>query len=74
MLNIKKHRELFGLTQAQVAKKVGVGANAVSQWETGARSPCVRHIQLLAALFGCTVDELLKPDDTKYENLKSQSK
>jgi transcriptional regulator with XRE-family HTH domain len=65
MLNIRKYREMSGLTQAQVAEKAGVGANAVSQWETGVRSPCVKHIQTIASLFGCSVDDLLRPD---YEN------
>ncbi len=61
MLAIRNYRIISGLTQAQVAEKVGVRPNAVSQWETGVRSPCVRHIRMMAALFGCMVDELLKP-------------
>lgn len=61
MLDIRSYRINSGLTQAQVADRVGVSPNAVSQWETGVRSPCVRHIWMMASLFGCTVDELLKP-------------
>jgi transcriptional regulator with XRE-family HTH domain len=58
-MNIREYRIKLGLTQAQIAEKLNVGSNAVSQWETGTRSPNVRHIQMLAEVFGCSVDKLL---------------
>lgn len=65
MLNIRKYRKKSGLTQARTAEKFGVRANAVSQWETGVRSPSVRHLRQMAALFGCSTDDLLKRDEDK---------
>lgn len=63
MLNTRKYRRKSGLTQAKLAEMLGVCSNAVSQWETGTRSPSVRHIMHIAKLLGCTVDDLLKCND-----------
>ena len=60
MLNIKKYRKKAGFTQSAAAKKLGVSSNAVSQWETGVRSPSVTRLRLMAELFGCTIDNLLQ--------------
>ena len=59
VLNIKKYRKKAGFTQAAAAKKLGVSSNAVSQWETGTRSPSVTRLRLIAELFGCRIDDLL---------------
>lgn len=62
MSRIRDYREKFNLTQSYIAEKLGVGANAVSQWETGSRSPSVRNLRMLADVFNCSVDDLLKQD------------
>ncbi len=63
MSRIRDYREKFNFTQAYIAEKLGVGANAVSQWDTGSRSPSVRNLRMLADVFKCSVDDLLKPND-----------
>lgn len=69
MSKIRDYREKNSYTQAYIAEKLGVGANAVSQWETGSRSPSVRNLRMLADIFKCSVDDLLKPncDDSNQE-------
>ena len=52
-----------GLSQAAVAKELGVSAPSVSQWETGSTWPKADRLLEVAALYGCTVDELLAPDE-----------
>ena len=59
MLSIKKFRNKAGLSQESVAAHVGVGRSAVAMWETGKTSPRAEALPKLAALLGCTVDELL---------------
>jgi transcriptional regulator with XRE-family HTH domain len=34
---LKRRRKAFGLTQAELAKKLGVSWSAVARWETGQR-------------------------------------
>ena len=63
MLNIREHRKRVGFTQTQIAEKLGVRSNAVSQWETGVRSPSVKHLKQIAEMLGCTADDLLKPNN-----------
>ena len=52
-------RKEKGLTQEQLAEKVGVSAQAVSKWENDVSCPDITLLPLLADLLGVTVDELL---------------
>lgn len=54
-----------GLSQAAVAKKMGVSDAAVSMWETGKTCPRVSLLVGLAGLYCCTVDELLCGNPTR---------
>ena len=53
-------RERSGLTQAELAEKLGVTNKAVSKWETGKAKPTTNTIRKLAALYGISVDALLE--------------
>lgn len=56
---IKYHRKRLGLTQEQLAERIGVSAQAVSKWENNISCPDISVLPELADLFGITVDELL---------------
>lgn len=56
ILTLRKKR---GLTQEQLAAKVGVSAGAVSKWETGGSSPDIFLLNPLARALDTTPDELL---------------
>jgi len=56
---IKYHRKRMGLTQEQLAERMGVSAQAVSKWEHNQSCPDITVLPSLAALFGISVDELL---------------
>jgi transcriptional regulator with XRE-family HTH domain len=51
-----------GLEQAEVAKAFNISQAAVSQWESGIRTPTTDKLPRLAELYKCTADELLKDD------------
>ena len=59
MNTIGGFRKSIGITQAQLAKKLKVGQSAVSMWENGINTPRADKLLKLAAIFGCTVDDLL---------------
>lgn len=61
-MSFLKARRDAGLTQAEVAKAVGVDQSAVSFWDTGKCIPRGAMLITLAKLYNCTVDELLKPE------------
>lgn len=56
---IMEHRKRLGLTQEQLAEKLGVTAQAVSKWENGLSCPDISILPRLAELFGVTTDSLL---------------
>lgn len=56
---IKSRRIACGLTQDQVASRVGVTRVAVSHWERGGADPNGRYLNELAAALGVSVDWLL---------------
>lgn len=55
-------RRQANLSQAEVAKKVGVDQSTVCLWETGKTKPRASILPIIAALYGVTVDELLAED------------
>ena len=57
----KKIRQLrfkAGLTQEQLAEKLGIGPQSVSKWETGAAMPDITTLPLLGEIFGVSIDDL----------------
>lgn len=55
-------RSKAGLSQAAVAEKLGISSASVCQWETGKNLPRADKLPEIAALYGCTVDELLSTE------------
>lgn len=53
-------RTKSGLSQAELAEKLGVTDKAVSKWENGSAKPKTETVRKLAAFFNISVDELLK--------------
>ncbi len=55
-------RRRAGLSQEELAEKVGVSRQAVSKWELGDATPEVGKLLALARTFGVTTDWLLSED------------
>ena len=53
-------RRRLALSQAGLAEKLGVSAQAVSKWETGAALPDIELLLELSRLYGVSVNELLE--------------
>ena len=59
MMIASKRKEL-GLTQMELAEKMGVTDKAVSKWERDLSYPDISSLPKLAEIFGVSVDELLQ--------------
>lgn len=59
---IRRGREALGMSQADLADAIWVSRNTVSNWETGATTPDIQSFVLMSALFGVTIDEMVKGD------------
>ena len=55
-------RKKSGLSQENVAEKLGVSRQTISKWETGETLPDVRQAKGLAMLYHITLDELIEYD------------
>lgn len=65
VIDIRKNRQKFGLTQEELAEKLGVTDGTIAMWETGKRKSNIIMLKKLAVFFQCTTDDLLK--DIKIE-------
>ncbi len=68
--NIKKARLNVGLTQSEVAEKLGVAQAQYARWENGGRNPKDETVEKLAEIFG-TSFEILKGRDDGLEEIVS---
>ena len=65
--HIKEQRARLGISQEALAEAIFVSRQTISNWETDRTYPDVQSPLLLSALFGTTVDELIKGDVSKME-------
>lgn len=66
-------RKEKGMTQLELAEKMGVTDKAVSKWERDLSFPDVSSIPKLAEILGVTVDELMQVKaESKEEPLKKK--
>ena len=68
---IKKLREAKGITQAQLADKIGVSSKAVSKWETAKGLPDITLMEPLCSALGVSVMELMSGDTITNKNTSS---
>lgn len=59
-VNIKKAREKAGLTQQELADKLGVGQSAVAMWESQKALPRTDKLPVLAKVLKSSVSALFK--------------
>lgn len=68
---IKRLREGKGLTQQQLAGKVGVSSKAVSKWETSKGLPDISLVEPLSQALGVSVTELMSGETVINKNISS---
>lgn len=59
---IKKHRNAMQLSQDELAERIYVTRQTVSNWENGKTYPDIHSLLLLGNLFHVSLDELIKGD------------
>lgn len=68
---IRKYREEMVFSQEQLAERIYVSRQTVSNWETGKSYPDINSLLLLSALFHVSLDTLIKGDvETMKEKIK----
>ena len=69
---IRRRRKELGLSQEELAARIYVSRQTISNWETDRTYPDVQSLLLLSALFGTTVDELIKGDVEMMQETREQ--
>lgn len=64
---LKQYRLKEGLSQEQLAEKIGVSRQAITKWETKRGLPDVENMIILAEIFKLTLDELVLEEVKKQE-------
>lgn len=59
---IKRYRTRLGLSQEELADRIFVTRQSVSNWENGRTYPDLQSLLRLSDLFGLSLDELIKGD------------
>lgn len=64
---IKKYRMEFGLSQDELAERLYVSRQTISNWENDKNYPDIKSITLMSYIFNVSVDELVKgsPEEVK---------
>lgn len=60
--SLSQARKKSGLSQEEVAEKLGVSRQTISKWETGETLPDIRQSKRLAVLYHLSLDELIDFD------------
>lgn len=69
---IAKQRVRCGMTQEEVAERLGVGSEAVSRIERGVVIPTVLRLLELASVFECEAAELLNESSSRVTDQASR--
>ena len=72
--NLVKYRKNAGLTQAQLADKLGYSDKTISKWEREEGVPDIYILKEIADLYGVTVNDLITPAPTLFTKIKEKVK
>ncbi len=61
-IRLKENRNRIGLSQEEMADRIYVSRQTISNWETDRTYPDVQSLLLLSELFETSIDELVKGD------------
>ena len=72
-MKLKDARIQAGLSQEQVAEKIMVSRQTISNWENGKSLPDIVSIMNLSNLYQISIDELLKGDKRMKEKIEKDA-
>lgn len=67
-------RKKKGLSQEELAEKLGVSRQSVSKWESNNTYPETDKIVQICNIFECTMDDLINDNITDVESIERKNK
>ena len=71
---IKKHREKQNISQDELALKVFVSRQTISNWETNKSYPDIKSLTMLSNIFHVTLDDFIKGDIEEMKRIVNKEK
>ena len=71
---IKKYREKQNISQDELALKVFVSRQTISNWETNKSYPDIKSLTMLSNIFHVTLDDFIKGDIEEMKRIVSKEK
>ena len=71
---IKKHREKQNISQDELALKIFVSRQTISNWETSKSYPDIKSLTMLSNIFHVTLDDFIKEDIEEMKRIVSKEK
>ena len=71
---IKKHREKQNISQDELALKIFVSRQTISNWETSKSYPDIKSLTMLSNIFHVTLDDFIKGDIEEMKKIVSKEK
>ena len=60
--NLVMLRNIHGFSQEEIAERINISRQAYAKWESGATVPDIEKCGMLAAVYGVTIDSLVKTE------------
>ena len=73
-IRIKKYREKQNISQDELAEKIFVSRQTISNWENNKSYPDIKSLLLLSNIFKVSLDDFMKGDIEKIKNLVNTQK
>lgn len=67
---LKEYRKRIGMSQGELAQKVGRAQTVISSWEIGTGVPDANYLPTLAKALGVSVADLCGTENVKGEDMK----
>lgn len=71
---LKENRKQTGFTQEEIAQKLHVSRQTVSNWETGKSIPDIYNLVELSNIYDISLDNLVKEDEIVMKRIKKDDK
>ena len=65
---LRNHRKRIGMTQEEVAEKIGISPQAISKWESGDCLPDCFNLKSISDIYGISADILLETESSSDIN------
>ena len=69
---IKKLRKSKGVTQRELAERLGISEQAISKWEKNLSNPSTKNLLQIAKIFGVSITYFYQDEETQSKKISRE--